>query len=273
LTTPRLLERLGVEAIAINDTPEPPFPRNPEPAPRAMSQVRALVKATRADLGLAHDADGERLGLVTETGEALSEEYTLALLADAWLAHEPGPIVCNVSTTLMMDAIAARYNVPLYRTRVGQSYIVEGIQTHAAVLGGEGSGGVVFPRHLLAHDALATAAYLLHFMAKDGGTLSERVARLPRYYTVKEQVEIGSEKSYRSLFRYRETLEEEPSDAELDLTEGIRRVWRREDGAPKAALHVRASITEPVIRIISEAETEEEASALAEEALARLRFI
>jgi phosphomannomutase len=173
----------------------------------------------------------------------------------------------------MMDAIAARYRVPLYRTRVGQAYVVEGIQTHAAVLGGEGSGGAIFPRHLLAHDALASAAYLLHFMAKDGRTLSERVERLPKYHTVKEQVEYSSEGTYRSLFRYREAMEEETTDAELDLTEGIRRVWRKEDGTPRAALHVRASMTEPLIRIISEAESEAEAEALAEDALARLRFL
>ena len=97
-----MLRELGAEAITINDQPEPPFPHDPEPSPRTMSALKALVKATGADLGLAHDADGERLGLVTEIGDALSEEYTLCLMADAWLSRHPGPVVCNVSTTLAM---------------------------------------------------------------------------------------------------------------------------------------------------------------------------
>jgi phosphomannomutase len=257
----------------INDQPEPPFPRDPEPSPRTASQTKALVKAARADVGWVHDADGERLGLVTEQAEALSEEYTLCLLADLWLEDQRGPVVCNVSTTLTMDAVAARHDVPLYRTRVGQAYVAEGILAHDAVLGGEGSGGVIFPNYLLAHDALASGAYLLHFLARKEATLSERVSRLPKYYTVKERIDVGTGSATRALFRYREAAEAEVSDGELDLTEGVRRVWRNKDGSPRAALHVRASITEPIIRIIGEAETPGEAAALAEETVAKLRSV
>jgi phosphomannomutase len=264
---------LGAEALTMNDQPVPPFPHEPEPTPATMSQLRALVKATKADVGLAHDADGERLGLVTEEGVPLSEEYTLCLLADAWLAHQPGPVVCNVSTTLTMDEIAARHGVPLYRTRVGQAHVVEEIRAQRAVIGGEGSGGVIFPNHLLAHDALAAAAYLLHFMAKDGVKLSQRAASLRKYYTVKERVDLGPERAYRYLQRYREGMEEDASGGGLDLTEGVRTVWRHRDGTPSAALHVRASFTEPLIRVIGEAETPEAATTLVEEALARIRSL
>ncbi|MBW3622771.1 MAG: phosphoglucosamine mutase [Armatimonadetes bacterium] len=271
LTTPRLLDALDAEAITINDRPEPPFPHDPEPTPRTMSALRALVTATGADFGFAHDADGERLGLVTDTGVLLSEEYTLCLLADAWLAQEPGPVVCNVSTTLAMDAIAARHGVPLHRTRVGQAHVVEGIRAYAAVIGGEGSGGVVFPKHLLAHDSLAAAAYLMHFLARDGGPLSKRAARIPVFHAVKERIELGPERAYSSLYRYREAVEDHPDGAELDWTEGVRKVWRDANGLPTAAVHVRASITEPFIRVIAEATDVEKARTLAEEATALLR--
>ncbi len=271
LTTPRLLQWLEVEPVLLNDTPDLPFPHVPEPSPATMSALRAVVKATGADLGLAHDADGERLALVTEDAEALSEEDTLCILADFWLAENPGPVVCNLSTTLAMDALAARHNIPLIRTRVGQAHVVEGIVAKGAVLGGEGSGGVIFPRYLLAHDALATAAWLLHFLAMSGETLSQRAASIPRYHTLKRKIPYGPERIYGALYQYREAVERDSQGAETDFTEGVRSVWSDGDGVPEAAIHVRSSTTEPFIRIIAEAHDPDRAERLAEEAIARLQ--
>ena len=136
LLAPRWLATLGCEVLAINDDPSSPFPHTPEPKPETAGQVRALVKAGRADIGLVHDADGERLGLVDETGLALSEEFTLALATDIALRHRVGPVVTNVSTTMAIDRIAARYGATVVRTPVGQAHISEAILEHGAVIGG-----------------------------------------------------------------------------------------------------------------------------------------
>ena len=141
----RWLENLGCTVLAINDDVSAPFPHNPEPKRETLAQLRAVVKAGHADIGFAHDADGERLGLVTETGEALSEELTLALAAEIQLQRTPGVVVTNVSTTRTIDTIAARHAATVVRTPVGASYIAEAILEHQAVIGGEGNGAVAVP--------------------------------------------------------------------------------------------------------------------------------
>jgi phosphomannomutase len=118
LLSPRWLEELGCRVLAVNDDPTAPFPHNPEPKPETMAQLRAILKAGQADIGFAHDADGERLGLISDTGEALPEETTLALAAEIKLRQQVGPIVTNTSTSGAVDRIAARYGATVIRTPV-----------------------------------------------------------------------------------------------------------------------------------------------------------
>src|SRR6266478_4827274 len=120
---PRWLAELGCEVLAINNDPNGVFPHRPEPTPETMAQLRALVKAGQADIGFAHDADGERLGIVTEAGEALSEESTLAIATEIELSQKSGVVVTNLSTSRAIETIAARYNSTVVRTPVGQPYI------------------------------------------------------------------------------------------------------------------------------------------------------
>ncbi|MGQ9524228.1 MAG: phosphoglucosamine mutase [Armatimonadota bacterium] len=256
--TPHFLEALGCDVITINDDPNEPFPHDPEPTPRNMSQLRALVKASGADVGFAHDADGERLGLVTEDCRALPEDYTLAIIADQVLARTPGTVVCNVSTTLAMEEIAARHNSRLVRTRVGQAHVVEAMLNTGAVIGGEGSGGVVFPQVNYAHDSMASAGHILQFMAQSGKPLSALAEAVPAYHMVKQKIYCSPERVYSVLQRIRESVEEDPRGADVDLTEGIRLLWNG------ASVHVRASITEPLIRIIAEARNPQRAEELAD---------
>src|SRR5438128_10155880 len=119
----RWLEELGCEVLAINDDPTAPFPHQPEPRPETMAQLSAVVKAGHADIGFAHDADGERLGIVTELGQPLSEESTLALATRIRLEQSAGLVVTNVSTTSATEQIAARYGGCVVRSQVGQPYI------------------------------------------------------------------------------------------------------------------------------------------------------
>src|SRR5262249_46073034 len=138
--TPTFLEELGCKVVSINDSISERFPHEPNPTPSNMQQLRALVKASGADIGFAHDADGERLGIVTENAVPLSEEYTLAVLTVIKLSEKAGVVATNLSTTRAIDEIAVRYGGSVIRTPVGQAYVAEAVKEMLAVLGGEGSG-------------------------------------------------------------------------------------------------------------------------------------
>jgi phosphomannomutase len=245
---PRWLEELGCEVLAVNDDPEAPFPHSPEPKPETMAQLRAVVKAGRADVGFAHDADGERLGVVTERGEPLSEEATLVLAAEILLPRKPGTVVTNVSTSGAVEQVAARHGSRVVRVPVGQAYISEAMVETGAVLGGEGSGGVSLPGVHPTHDSAAAVGLILEHLALSGEPLSEVAARLPRLSMVKHNVEAQPNQLYSRLQSLR--AEVERAGYEHDLTDGIK--YEADGGW----LHARASNTESMIRLIAEAADE-----------------
>ncbi|RPJ71933.1 MAG: phosphoglucosamine mutase [Acidobacteria bacterium] len=263
LLSPRWLAEMGCEVLAINDDPASPFPHSPEPRPEAAVQVRAMVKAGRADVGLVHDADGERLGLVDETGRALSEEMTLALATEIALGERVGPVVTNVSTTMAVDRIAARHGATVIRTPVGQPYISEAILEHGAVIGGEGNGSVAVPRIQASHDSAAATGLLLCHLAATRLRMSELAGSLPQLAMVKDQLSIEPSVIYTALQEFRDSVQDE--GAAVDLLDGVKVAF--EDGW----VHVRASNTESMIRIIVEADTPARATDLADWARDRLR--
>ena len=243
---PRWLQELGCEVLAINDDPSATFPHPPEPKPETMAQLSAVVKAGHADIGFAHDADGERLGIVTELGQPLSEELTLALATRIRLEQNAGTVVTNVSTTSAIDQIAARHGGTVVRTQVGQTYISEGMIEHGAILGGEGSGGVTVPELHLTHDSAAAVGLILEGLARMGKPVSEVVQELPRLTMLKYNVPVEPNRLYSVLQNFRLAIEHE--QLTHDLTDGIRVVL------PQGWIHVRASNTESMIRVIVEAE-------------------
>ena len=243
---PRWLAELGCEVLPVNDDPSAPFPHNPEPRPETMAQLRAVVKAGRADIGFAHDADGERLGLVTEAGEPLAEELTLALAAETRLAERPGGVVVtNVSTSGAVDILARRHGGRVVRTPVGQAHVSEAIVEHGAVIGGEGSGGVSVPEVHPTHDSAAAIGLLLQRLARTGERASEAAAGLPRLSMVKHNVKVEPNHIYQLLQNFRLAAERDGLDP--DMTDGIK------VALPDGWAHVRASNTESVVRIIVEA--------------------
>ena len=243
--SPKWLEQLGCEVLAVNDNPNAPFPHAPEPKPETMAQLCAVVKAGRAAIGFAHDADGERLGIVTDLGEPLSEEMTLAIAADIRLRKKAGKVVTNVSTSSAIDLIAARHGGSVVRTPVGQAYISEGLIEHKGVLGGEGSGGITVPEVHLTHDSAAAIGLILEYLAETGERISELVVQLPRLTTLKHNVVVEPHRLYSVLQEFRATIEHE--GLEIDSTDGIKATL------PGGWVHVRASNTESMIRIIVEA--------------------
>jgi phosphomannomutase len=251
---PRWLKKLGCEVLAINDDPRASFPHRPEPSIQTMDQLSAIVKAGRADIGFAHDADGERLGIVTGEGQPLSEELTLVLAARICLERTPGTIVTNVSTTGALEQIAARYAASVVRTPVGQTYISEAMLEHNAVLGGEGSGGVTVPHVQLSHDSAAAIGLILEGLAQSGQPVSAIAKDLPAMVMLKHNVSVEPNLLYSVLQNFRVDIERER--LAYDLTDGIRVVL------PEGWIHVRASNTESLIRIIVEAKDEVEAQSL-----------
>lgn len=259
---PRWLAELGCEILAINDDPNGAFPHRPEPTPETMAQLSAVVKAGHADIGFAHDADGERLGIVTELGEALSEESTLALATRIRLEKGAGVVVTNVSTTGAIEQIAARYASNVVRTQVGQTYISEAMLEHKAVLGGEGSGGVTVPEVHLTHDSAAAVGLILEGLANSGKRVSEVVQQLPRLFMLKHNLAVDPNRLYSVLQDFRIAIDRE--GLIYDLTDGIR------VDLPEGWIHVRASNTESMIRIIVEADEATKARRLLDWARDRL---
>ncbi|MGE5360982.1 MAG: phosphoglucosamine mutase [Bacteroidales bacterium] len=248
--TPRLLHALGCEVWAINDDPAAAFPHTPEPRLDTMAQVAALAKAGGADVGFAHDSDGERLGLVDDSGQPLSEELTLPLVASILLAAGAATsqrcIVTNVSTTSVVDRVAERHGARVIRTPVGQAYVSEAIVEHHAVVGGEGNGSVAVPAVHATHDSAAAIVIILDHLARTGARLSALVGELPRLTMVKEQIAVEAHVVYTALQEFREGLPD--GDVRFaDLADGIKVEW------PDGWVHVRASNTESIIRLIAEA--------------------
>jgi len=254
LMTPQWLEALGCEVLAVNDDPTGVFPHEPEPKPSTMAQLSAVVKAGRADIGFAQDADGERLGIVTESGERLSEETTLALASLIRLKETTGTIVTNISTTGAIDLIAERFGGSVVRTPVGQAYISEAMIEHNGLLGGEGSGGVTVPEVQLSHDSAAAIGLILSHLSRSGRRVSELVEQLPRLSVLKHNIAVEPNRLYSILQDFRATVERE--NLQYDTTDGLKVTM------PNGWVHVRASNTESIIRLIVESENADEAAHL-----------
>ncbi|HSD67632.1 MAG TPA: hypothetical protein VLF95_13075 [Vicinamibacteria bacterium] len=262
---PRWLAALGCEVLPINDDPSLPFPRLPEPSVAAAAQARAVVLAGRADLGLVLDADGERLSLVDEAGRALSEELTLPLAVEAALARRKGPVVTNVSTTGLVDRVATRHKAKVIRTPVGQAFVSEAILEHGAVLGGEGNGAVAVPEIQATHDSAAAIGLLLEHLAGASRPLSAFVAGLPTLVMHKVAVPVAPRHLFSALQEFRDAVGD-VEGATVDQADGVKVVW------PDGWVHVRASNTQSLVRVISEAGDAARAQELADWARERLRI-
>ncbi|HEY0004372.1 MAG TPA: phosphoglucosamine mutase [Pyrinomonadaceae bacterium] len=260
MMTPRLLSALGVEVIPLNVIPNGLFPRGAEPVPENLGALCSAVREHDADVGFAQDMDADRLAVVNERGEAIGEEYTLVLAARYVLGREPGPVVANLSTTHALEALAQSFGCTLYRSRIGEANVVEEMQRQGAVIGGEGNGGVIYPRINFARDSLVGMALVLHLLAETGRTVSEILAELPRSYMLKQRVVCRSDKIAKVLKMIRLEYARWP----MDLRDGIKVLL--EDGW----FLVRGSNTEPIIRVVVESQTEERARELMAEVGARV---
>ena len=254
-----LLQKMGCDVVAINDVPTGHFPREPEPIPENLGQLCAAVLQHGADIGFGQDADGDRLSVVSAEGVAIGEEFTLAFAADVMAEREAGTLVTNLSTSRMIDEVAQRHGCTVVRSKVGEVNVVETMIAEGAVGGGEGNGGVIDPKLHYCRDNLAAMALILQGMARHRVSVAEWAASFRPSAIIKDKVPCRAGHTQRAVL----ALQRHYEGHELDRTEGVKAFF---DAG--AWLHARPSNTEPIIRVIAEADDEPSARAIVDEAMA-----
>ncbi len=242
----KLLARLGCEVLAMNEEPTGLFAHNPEPIAANLGDLCRRVKQEKADLGFAQDPDADRLALVDEHGVYIGEEYTLALAAQHVFSKGAGTAAANLSTSRMIDDIAARAGGRVIRTPVGEAHVANAMIQHDCVIGGEGNGGVIDLRVGPIRDSLVGMALILQRMAETGKTVSGLVQDVGGYYMYKDKFAANSQQAKRIT----ELAAEQFADAAANTSDGLRLDFV--DGW----VHLRTSNTEPVMRVIVEAKDE-----------------
>lgn len=250
-----LLEQLGVDKIhAINDDPTGLFAHNPEPLAEHLQDICNLVRDKDCDLGIVTDPDADRLALVTETGELFGEEYTQAAAFDFMFEKKAGHAATNLSSSRVVDDIAAKHGRQCYRSAVGEINVVKKMQEKDAIIGGEGNGGVINPDLHYGRDALVGVAMILQLLAEKGQSASEYRDTLPDYRMSKTKIQLtdidGDDLLDRAAGYY--------AGKDPDRTDGVKINF--EEGW----VHLRKSNTEPILRVYSEGRTLEEAEELAQ---------
>lgn len=241
--TKKLLAELGCKVFAVNDEPTGQFTHNPEPTAQNLADFCRVVKNEGADIGFAQDPDADRLAIVDEVGNYIGEEYSLALAAKYIFAQKTGTAAANLSTSRMIDDIARKAGGSVIRTAVGEANVASAMLEHDCIIGGEGNGGVIDLRVGPIRDSLVGIALVLQLMTETGKSISELVGEISGYYMSKEKFSAGQDQAQRILDSAKEIF----AGAKLNEIDGCR--FDFEDGW----LHIRASNTEPVIRVIVEA--------------------
>ena len=255
--TPMLLSKLGAELIHINAQATGQFAHTPEPTKENLTDLCAKVKEKRAVVGFAQDPDADRLAIVDENGTYIGEEYTLALCAYARMLVKPVPVVANLSSSRMVDDIAARHGQAVHRTAVGEANVAGKMQELAgtqpgSVIGGEGNGGIIDLRVGPVRDSFLGIAMILDLLTRTHKTISQIVADIPAYAMIKTKFDCTPEQSATLVAK----VKKEFSTQKIDTQDGVRIDF------PEGWVHVRQSNTEPIARIIAEAKDEATARSL-----------
>ncbi len=257
IAIPAILKALGVKnIIELNCTPNGKFPHNPEPLPQHLTEISDLIRKNRVDVGFVVDPDVDRLAIICENGDMFGEEYTLVSVADYVLRHTPGNTVSNMSSTRALSDITKRYGGSYSASAVGEVNVVAEMKRTAAVIGGEGNGGVIYPASHYGRDALVGIALFLSNLAQQGIRVSELKQQFPQYFISKNRIDLTPSIDVDSLLQqvkelYKKEQLNDKDGVKIDFKEG----W----------VHLRKSNTEPIIRVYSEAATEEKANALAQQ--------
>ncbi|MBA4406666.1 phosphoglucosamine mutase [bacterium] len=249
---PKLLKKLGCEVIEMNCEKTGIFPRLPEPIPENLTATMRAVKKYKADIGIVVDPDVDRLVLITEKGEPFGEENTITQAVKFYLSKKKGNVVVNLSTTRAVDDVANQFGGTVFRSRVGEANVVKKMKEVKAIIGGEGSGGVIVPKVVFGRDALTGTVIMLQHLLEFGGKMTEMKKSLPQYFIVKKKIELGSMDSDSAIQQFSDKYKTEKINTEDGLRIDFDDHW----------IHMRKSNTEPIIRCIVEAKSKEKAERL-----------
>jgi phosphomannomutase len=241
-----LLEELGCQVIHLNGEPTGKFAHPPEPTADNLTSLCEAVSQNGAAIGFAQDPDADRLAIVDERGQYIGEEFTLVLAAWRMLERHPGPVAANLSTSRMIDDVAQRFGQTVVRTPVGEANVGVGMRDNNCVLGGEGNGGVIWPDIVQVRDSLAGMGLVLELLATAGQSLSTLAGQVPRYCIAKRKFPADRDKAAAAVEAVKKAFAKE----RLNTSDGVRVDFA--DGW----VQLRASNTEPIMRLIAEAPDE-----------------
>jgi phosphomannomutase len=255
IAVPLLLEKLGVEVVGLYCECNGDFQHAPEPLEKNLGELKSLVIKTQSDLGIAVDPDVDRLVFVDEKGQMINEEYTLVMVSDYVVSETVGNTVSNLSSSRALRDVTKKYNQEHYASAVGEKNVVEKMKEVNAVIGGEGSGGIIYPKLHHGRDALVGIALMLTYLAKKSVSIGELRNSYPDYYMAKEKVALPSRDHISVIL---DALEEKYSLESPSRIDGLKIDFT------DSWVHIRASNTEPIMRIYTEAKTNKEAVTIAE---------
>ena len=264
IAIPLLLERLGVEAVKIHCEPNGQFPHNPEPLKQHLTDLSETVVSSHADFGIAVDPDVDRLAFMDEQGIMFGEEYTLVACADYILSQRPGNTVSNLSSTRALKDVTEKYGGTYTASAVGEVNVVNAMKATNAVIGGEGNGGIIYPESHYGRDALVGVALFLSLLAERKMTVSALRASYPSYFMSKKKIDLKSTIDVDAILK---EMEAKYTHEHISTIDGVKIDF------PTEWVHLRKSNTEPIIRIYTEAPSQEEADVLADRIIDEIKTI
>ena len=261
---PALLRELGCEVVELNCTPDGHFAHNPEPLPQNLTEISEVIVREGADLGVVVDPDVDRLALVNEDGTMFGEEYTLVAVADYILSRTKGNTCSNLSSSRALSDVTKAHGGEYAASAVGEVNVVTKMKEVGAVIGGEGNGGVIYPELHYGRDALVGVALFLTYLAEQGCTMTELRKRYPAYYASKNKIELTPAIDVDKLLL---TMKERYSHERVNDIDGVKIDFAEH------WVHLRKSNTEPIVRIYTEAKSQEYADEVAQQFIAEMKEI
>ena len=264
IAIPNLCKALGVEVVELYCDPTGHFPHNPEPLKEHLGDLCKAVVTHNADFGITVDPDVDRLAFVDEKGEMFGEEYTLVACADYILGHKKGNTVSNLSSSRALRDVTVKHGGEYFAAAVGEVNVVQKMKDKNAVIGGEGNGGIIYPDSHYGRDALVGVAMFLSLLTEKKIKVSELRASYPSYFMSKKKVQLVKGMPVDAILA---DIHEKYKSEDVTSIDGIKIDFANE------WVHMRKSNTEPIIRIYTEAPSQEKADQFASRFIAELEEI
>ncbi|WP_304157305.1 phosphoglucosamine mutase [Mesonia mobilis] len=264
IAIPRLLEAMGVEVVKLYCEPNGQFPHNPEPLKEHLGDICKLVVEENADFGIVVDPDVDRLAFIDEKGNMFGEEYTLVAVADYILGKEKGNTVSNLSSSRALRDVTEKHGGTYQASAVGEVNVVTLMKETQAIIGGEGNGGIIFPEFHYGRDSLVGAALFLTHLAEKKITVSQLREEYPAYFMSKNKIQLTPELDVDAILV---EMEKKYANEEVSTVDGVKIDF------PNNWVHLRKSNTEPIIRIYTEAKSQQEADDLADKIMMEIKAI